>query len=254
MTGAEPFFAGLSLGALLYAFVAVFAAAVVRGYSGFGLSALIVISLALVVPPIEVVPVAMLLEVVASLGLLRQVWRDVAWPATTVLLVGAAVGTPLGLALLATLSADAMRIVVSSIVLGASLALWFGLRVPGLQHRATIFGTGIFSGTVNGAAAVGGLPVVLYFLSASASAAVVRATLTVYLVFLGVYGLAVGAWNGIVGFEVILRGGFFCLPLVFGVALGNHRFVQTSPESFRRFALLLLMTLSLVGLLRAILV
>ena len=78
--------------------------------------------------------------------------------------------------------------------------------------------------------------------------------MTVYLVFLGICGLAVGAWNGIVGFEVILRGAFFCLPLVVGVALGNHRFVRTSPDSFRRFALLLLMTLSIIGLLRAILV
>jgi len=73
------------------------------------------------------------------------------------------------------------------------------------------------------------------------------------VLFLGACGLAVGAWNGIVGFEVILRGAFFCLPLVFGVALGNHRFLSTSPESFRRFALLLLMTLSMIGLIRAIL-
>ncbi len=252
MIAGEAYFAGLSLGALVYAAAAVFVAAVVRGYSGFGLSALIVTSVALVVPPIEVVPVAMLLEVIASLGLIRRVWRDVAWPATGVLLAGAALGTPLGLALLAALPADLMRVVISLLVLCASLALWSGLRVRGIEGRGAILGTGLVSGMASGAAAVGGLPIVLYFLSASAGAAVVRATLIVYLIFLGVYGLAVAAWNGIVGPEVLLRGAFFALPLVFGVALGNHRFVTTSPESFRRFALLLLIVLSLLGVLRAL--
>ena len=65
MTG-EAYFAGLSLGAIVYCAAAVFIAALVRGYSGFGLSALIVTSLALVIPPAEVVPLAMLLEVLAS--------------------------------------------------------------------------------------------------------------------------------------------------------------------------------------------
>ena len=252
VTGAEPYFAGLSLPDLTYALAAVFLAALVRGYSGFGLSALIVTSLALVVPPVEVVPLAMFLEVAASIGMIRHVWRDVAWPATGVLLAGACAGTPLGLLLLAALPADAMRVVISLLVLGASLALWFGLRFHALLGRGAVLGTGVVSGLVNGSAAVGGLPLVLYFLSVSARAAVVRATLIVYLLFLGGFGLAVAACNGLVTIEVLLRGAILCLPLAFGVALGSNRFLRTSPESFRRFALLLLMAMSLFGLLRAL--
>jgi uncharacterized membrane protein YfcA len=251
MTGAEPYFAGLSLAALTYALAAVFLAALVRGYSGFGLSALIVTSLALVVPPVEVVPLVMLLEVAASIGMIRRVWRDVAWPATGVLLAGACAGTPLGVLLLTALPADAMRVVISLLVLGASLALWFGLRFHALLGRGAVLGTGLVSGLANGSAAVGGLPLVLYFLSVSAGAAVVRATLIVYLLFLSGFGFGVAAWNGLVTFEVLLRGAIFCLPLAFGIALGSNRFLRSSPESFRRFALVLLMALSLLGLLRA---
>ena len=141
---------------------------------------------------------------------------------------------------------------VAAVALGASLALWLGLRVRQLHGRGVTLGTGLISGAVNGAAAVGGLPVVLYFLSASAPAKVVRATLMVYLVFLGCYGLAVASWQGLVNADAVLRGAVFCLPLVFGVALGNHRFLNTSPESFRRFALLLLSALALLGLARAL--
>jgi uncharacterized membrane protein YfcA len=251
MTDPGVYLAGLSIWALAYALAAVFLAALVRGYSGFGLSALIVTSLTLVVPPAEVVPVAMFLEVAASAGMVRLVWRDVNWPATRLLLATACLGTPLGVLLLTALSADVMRVVISLIVLGTSLALWFGLRVRALPGRGTILGTGLVSGVANGSAAVGGLPLVLYFLSVSANARSLRATMMIYLMFLSGFGLAVAAWSGLVTFEVLLRGAILCLPLAFGLALGHRRFLRASPDSFRRFALGLLVVLSLLGLLRA---
>lgn len=251
MTGPEPYFAGLSLAALASGFVAVFLAGLVRGYSGFGLSAVVVTGLALFVPPVEVVPLAMFLEVFVSFCLFRQVWRDVAWPATGVLLAGACAGTPLGILLLVALPADGMRAVISLLVLGASLALWFGLRFRALLGRGAVLGTGLVSGLANGSTAVGGLPLVLYFLSVSADAAVVRATLMVYLLFLSGFGFAIAAWNGLVNLELVLRSAAFLPPLAIGITLGSNRFLQTSPESFRRFALVLLVILSLLGLLRA---
>ncbi len=251
MTGAEAYFAGLSLGSLAYALAVVFLAALVRGYSGFGLSALIVTALALVLPPAEVVPMALLLEIAASIGMTRQVWHSVAWRETGVLLFGACLGMPLGLALLAALPANVTRVVISLLILGASLALWYGLRFRGPSGRGPIFGTGVVAGLANGLAAMGGLPLVLYFLSQSTNPAVARATLIIFQMFLGIYGSGVAAVNGLVSFEILLRAGLFCVPLAFGIALGNRRFLGASPETFRRFALVLLVILSLAGLLRA---
>ena len=54
-----------------------------------------------------------------------------------------------------------------------------------------------------------------------------------------------------IGFYRVDIISIFCLPLVFGIALGSNRFLRTSPQSFRRFALLLLMALAILGLLRA---
>ena len=249
---AEATFAGLSLGAVVFSCTAIFFAALVRGYSGFGLSALMVTSLALVIPPVEVVPMAMALEVVASVTMLHRVWRDVSWRRTGLLLIAAAIGTPFGLWLLTTLSADVMRVVISLIVLCACLGIWFGLKFRGLESRGAVAGTGLISGVAQGAAAVGGLPLVLYFLSVSAPAVVIRATLIVYLLFVGAFSFAVAGYNGLVTPEMVLRGALLTLPLVIGNALGNHRFVTASPESFRRFALVLLMILALLGLLRSL--
>jgi uncharacterized membrane protein YfcA len=244
--------AGLDGGTLGYAVLVVFVAAVVRGYSGFGASAIMVTGLGLVIPPVEVVPIALLLEIAASLGLLRQVWGSVAWPMVGWLSAGAVTGMPIGMAFLARLPADPMRVVISVLVLGASLLLWFGYRLRSLPRGGHILGTGIASGLANGIAAVGGLPVVLFLLSTATGAAVSRATLVVYLMLGDIYGTGVAAANGLVTGDVAMRAVLFCVPLLAGVAVGNRQFLKTSPDSFRRFSLLLLMALASLGLVRGL--
>ncbi len=164
MHSSEQVFAGLDAATLAYALVVIFIAAAVRGYSGFGASALIVTSLTLVLPPAEVVPISLLLEIAASLGLLAQVWKDVPWRTMAWLLIGAALGMPAGFALLAALPADVMRVVISLLVLLACALIWRGARLSTQPGARAILGTGVVSGIANGTAAVGGLPVVLFFL------------------------------------------------------------------------------------------
>ena len=251
MDSAGQIFAGLDAPTLAYALLVIFAAAVVRGYSGFGFSALIVTSLTLVLPPVAVVPIALLLEIAASLSVLRQVWSDIAWRNIAWLLAGAALGMPAGFALLAALSADTMRVVISALVLLACLLLWRGARFASRPGAPTVLGTGLVSGVANGTAAVGGLPVVLFFLSTAAGMATSRATIIAYLMVGDIYGTGVAWINGLVTQEVLLRTALFCLPLFLGVWLGNRHFLATSPESFRRFTLILLVFLATAGLARA---
>ena len=248
-----PAIAGLSAWELAYAAAVVFAAALIRGYSGFGLSAIVVTSLTLVLPPAEAVPVGILLEIVASLGVLPQVWREAAWPTMGLLLLGACLGTPLGVFLLTDLPVDVMRAAIASIVLCASLLLLWGARWRIGTDTVPTLGTGVVSGVANGAAAVGGLPVVLFFLSTDSAAATARATVIVYLMILGLYGSAALAIGGLLTLETLTRTALLCVPLFLGVAFGHRHFLRTSPDSFRRFALLLLIGLSSAGLLRAVL-
>ena len=251
MDSAQPIFAGLDVATLAYALVVIFVAAVVRGYSGFGASALIVTSLTLVLPPVEVVPISLLLEIAASLGLLAQVWKDVPWRSMAWLLIGAALGMPAGFALLAALPADVMRVVISLLVLLACALIWRGAQASSRPRGPAILGTGVVSGIANGTAAVGGLPVVLFFLYSAAAIATARATLIVYLMIADIYGTGVAWINDLVTQEVLLRTALFCIPLFLGVWLGNRHFLTTSPESFRRFTLILLVFLATAGLLRA---
>jgi uncharacterized membrane protein YfcA len=240
---------GMDALTLAYVLAIVFVAAFVRGYSGFGASAIFVTGTATVLPPSEVVPITLFLEVAASLGLLAQVWRDVAWRATAWILVGAALGMPFGFWLLANLPADVMRAAIAILVLSASIALWFGYSFKGRAGRGH---TLVVSGVANGVAGVGGLPVVLFLLSTAAGAAMSRATLIVYLMVIDVYGAGVAWANGLMSLEVLLRTALFCIPLSLGVWAGHRHFVKTTPDSFRRMTLILLMVLASAGLVRAL--
>lgn len=250
MDAGQDLLLGMNTVTLVYVLAIVFVAGAVRGYSGFGSSAIFVTGVAPVLPPSEIVPITLFLEILASVGLLGQVWRDVAWRTSAWIMLGAALGMPFGFWLLANLPADIMRAVIAVLVLSASLALWFGYSFKGQAGRGHTLGTGVVSGVANGIAGVGGLPVVLFLLSTATGATMSRATMIVYLMVIDVYGAGVAWANGLMSVEVLQRTALLCIPLFLGVWVGHRHFVKTTPESFRRMTLVLLMLMASAGLLR----
>ncbi len=237
---------------LAAAVLVVFGAALVRGYSGFGFSMLVVISLSLLRPPAEVVPMVVLLEVAASLRLLPAVWGDVDWRSLRWLLAGAAAATPIGVAVLASVPPDLMRVAVSVFVAVAVALLWRGFRLRRLPGGMATFTTGLVAGLFNGSAAIGGPPVILFYFSSPAGVAVSRASLIAYFLGTDLIAAGVAAAYGLISRALLLRTALLVLPLIAGVATGHRHFVRTNPESFRRFVLALLLALAVAGMLRAV--
>lgn len=236
---------------LSYVLFVVLVAAVVRGYTGFGLSALVVSGASLVLEPSKIVPIAVLLEVAASIHMLPMVWKNIDWRTLGWVSLGMVVATPIGVHLLASLPVAPMRVIISILVLIATFLMWRGYGHRGHPSKAMKAGTGMISGLMNGAAALGGLPVVIFLLSTLVGAAVSRAILVAYLFGTGVVTTLISGTRGLITNEVLVLTGLCLIPLFVGVTLGNLQFVRAQPESFRRFALLLLVVLSLLGLIRA---
>lgn len=245
---------GLSPGMLLYALLAIGVAAIIRGYSGFGFSALMVTSLSLILPPAEVVPTAFLLEVAASIHMLPLVWRSIDWKMLNWLVLGILAGTPAGLIFLAEVPQDPMRFTISGLVLVACFLLWKDVRIRSEGGWSRFLAVGCFSGLVNGAAGIGGLPVVLFLLSSSIGAEVFRASIVAFLFFSGIYATIISGNQNLLSSELLVRTTLFLIPLAVGVTLGHRRFVKASPESFRKFAIGLLIFLSIAVIVRVILV
>jgi len=234
-----------------YAAAAVLLAGVVRGFTGFGMSAVIVLTLSMVLPPAEVVPMALAMEIAASAHMLPAAWRDVDWTYARGLLAGSAVGIPMGVALLVYVPADPMRVILSVFVVGMSALLIGGFRFRGRPDTRWGYSVGLFAGVANGAASFGGQPTALFLLSTPIKAAAARATLVFLAIVTSAYGAVMALLGGLLGPAVLARGALLLVPMAVGIGLGSRRFAGSRPETYRRAALGLLIALAGIGLLRA---
>jgi hypothetical protein len=245
-----PFDLGL-WGAVWMGF-AILISAFVRGYSGFGFSALVIASSGLVTNPLHFVAVVMLCEVVMSVQAWKHVGPDVDWRRVILLSLGAAVGLPLGLWALTSISADAARAVISGYVLLMCVVLLIGWKLKHEVGTAGNFAAGVVSGLAN-APGMGGLPVAAFFAAQAMNASVFRATLVAYFPILDVYSAPMYWLNGMVTWDT-LWASLMTLPLVFlGNWLGSRHFLNTDPQDFRKFAIGLLAFLATLGLLKSVL-
>lgn len=194
-----------------------------------------------------------MLEVAASIGMLPHVWRHVDWRITGWLCAGTIVGAPIGIYLLVNIPEAILRVAISLMILLASVALLRGLSFRGRGSASSILCTGVASGSVNGVGAIGGLPVILFFLASSATAAVTRGSIVVFFLLNDVYATLVNLTAGLVTKDTVARLGVFLIPLALGVMIGNRQFLVKSPESFKTLALWLLIVLAVAGLLRTLL-
>jgi uncharacterized protein len=127
MAGSGPAL-GLEFWQVAYLGLCILGAAWVRGYSGFGFSALVITSAALVTDPVPWVATLLMCEILLSLGQLRAVRAEADWRRVAGMLVGAAVIMPFSFALMAGLGEDRARIAISGTVLAMCLAMAHGWK------------------------------------------------------------------------------------------------------------------------------
>ena len=241
----------MGVGAAVFMAAAVVISAFVRGYSGFGFSAMVITASSLVTNPLNFVTVVMLCEVLMTVQAWRGVGPDVDWRRVWLLLAGAAVGMPLGLWALTSIPEDAARAVISGYVLIMCLVLLAGWQLQREVRGPGNFLAGVVSGLAN-APGMGGLPVAAFFAAQSMPATVFRATLVAYFPLLDIYSAPLYFYHGMITWDT-LWASLMTLPMVFlGNWAGGRHFLNTDPQDFRKFAIGLLAVLATMGLLKAV--
>ena len=155
----------------------IFTAAIVRGFNGFGFSAISVSGLSFILPPIEIVPIILLLEVFVSIFMIPYIWNKIDWKFVIQILIGIIIGSPIGLLLLKYLSPQITHLIICLVVIFFSLLLMRGYVNLKINNLFSKIATGIISGVVNGFSTLGGLPVALFLLVTSIQPAVIRGSL-----------------------------------------------------------------------------
>lgn len=235
-------------------------AGVVRGFAGFGFSALTVAGISLFAAPAAVVPAVMVLEILASISIWRSAVHDLDMAWLKSLLIGNALLVPVGVYLLAHLDPVVLRLVVGGVLFLTAVGLRLGDGTPLRTSPGVQAGTGALSGFLSGVAASGGVAAALLMAACHVPARAMRGTIIIFLVFAACYTLlwatvfSQSAGSGVDVFSVeTLRWILVLGPgMLLGMRLGRKAFVQSNPESFRRLVLNLLIVISGLSAARAL--
>lgn len=229
-----------------------FGAGMIRGFSGFALSALVMAAAVSILPPIELIPMLWWLEMSASLVLVRRGWADADLNLTKGLVLGALIGWPMGLALTVFLPVETSKIIALCLILALAISLLAKINLPFLATRSGLYGTGAMAGIASGLAHVGGMVVAFYVLAAQKPARVMRASLVLYLFIGSMLSMFTLLAFGVMDWQGAYRGLVFAVPTVLGTLLGQALFSDRLAPYYRPFCLILLISIALIGLGRAV--
>ena len=230
---------------LLYAALSVFAAGLIRGFSGFGSALINAPVLSLIWGPTIGVPVAALIEVAPAIQLTPKAIKIANWKTVWAFSIPALILLPAGTFILVSVPADDMRRAIGAIVLVVALILWSGWRYRGPRGVVPSMCVGLVGGSLAGATGVAGPPVILYLMSSEDSPAQTRANLIAYftLILFGI--VATFSLKGLVSLNTLWLAAAMLIPFIAGTAIGTRMFPLASERVFRNIALTTLTVSSL---------
>ncbi len=180
-------------------------ASIVRGFNGFGFSAISVSGLSFILPAIEIVPIILLLEVFVSIFMIPYIWNKIDWKFVVQILIGITIGSPIGLYLLKYLSPQITHLIICLVVIFFSLLLMKGYINLKINNLVSKVATGTISGIVNGFSTLGGLPVALFLLITSIQPAIIRGSLAALFFLTDIYAFILSFFGGIIDMTTIFR-------------------------------------------------
>ncbi len=227
-----------------------FFAGMVRGFSGFALSACVMASGALILPPVQLIAICFFLELTASLLMMRGGWKDANRKVAIALAIGSTVGVPFGLLLTTNVEVATSQLFALALIAVLAVMQLARVRFEFLATTAGLYGSGFMAGVATGIASVGGMVVALYVLARQAPAREMRGSLVLFL-FIGSCTTAMSLLLfGVMDNQAIVRGLIFAIPAALGVVAGKLLFRPAWEPYYKPFCLCLLVGLAIWGILR----
>lgn len=224
---------------------AVLAATVLQQVSGFGFALLAVPMLSVLVGPRDAVAVVMAAGFFSS-GIMAVGLRDrLDRPVLGRLLLGAAVGLPIGVIGLRELDEDVLRVALAVVVLAMVGVLARGFSLRSSSPRLEV-GAGLASGLLNGSLGTGGPPVIVVLHAAETEQHAFRATTSTFFAVCDVVAIPLIVWSGAARSSAWLLALASIPSVLVGNEVGRRLAVRLDQAQFRRLALVLLTATAVV--------
>lgn len=226
----------------------VFITGIVRGFSGFGSGMIIGPSTAAFFGPQMALVMITIMDAIPTITLVWAARRDVNWKELIPVIIGYAILAPLGIWLLVTGDATALRWFISISILVAVSILWSGWKYTGPRTNPVSFSFGGLGGFMGAAAALPGPAVLVYWLAGTAKAITVRANMIYYLFLTDLIVIVGYIFADLYTTEGVVRG-LLCVPGYFiGIQIGSKFFSGASDATYRRVAFIMILIAAITSL------
>lgn len=240
--------AALATQGLVWLVLAVFVAGLVRGFAGFGSAMIIMPVASSVLSPVEAVVFLIAAELIGPLPNARAAWREGVPRDVGLLVLGAAMALPLGVAALSVMDATVFGWVVSACVFSLLALMVSGWRLRGgLTRRLTVC-AGALGGFMTGFAGLPGPPVIMLYMASTLPVAVIRANFLLYLVALDLMLFGVLWALGMMNWHIAFLGLLVGVPNLIANSVGARLFDPSAERIFRNVAYIVIAVSATLGL------
>jgi uncharacterized protein len=222
-------------------------AGVIRGFTGFGGGATMVLVLTQFFDPTSVIARMVLVDLVANVRLLPTTWREIDWRAGGTMTLVSCLAIPLGIGLLLIADPMIMKKSIAVVVAISALALLTGYRFKAAPTMPALIVVGVIAGVIMGATYIA-VMFMIFIYSLPGPAAVTRANGILWGFATTVAMIPLFVISGDLGWDDVWRAGLIGLLYLGSVWFGAHYFRRTQEALFRRIVLIFLLVLSVIGI------
>jgi uncharacterized protein len=179
---------------------------------------------------------------ISRVGMIYATRQEGNYSAIWLIFAASSLGALPGAYLMTLISNEALKILIGTVLLLASVAIWLNYSVPVRHPRFTESVVGFISGFLATTTSINGPPVVLYYLNSKVdeNKAVFRANLTRYFLLVNVTAIGLSYYYGTLNLGNLWVNTLLAVPaLVIGGWLGSKMFCRIDANTFRRVSLVM---------------
>ncbi|MHB8146263.1 MAG: sulfite exporter TauE/SafE family protein [Vulcanimicrobiaceae bacterium] len=205
-----------------------------QGLTGFGFALVFTPLASLLLPVQEVVLSAVIIGGIMGVVVVLETLRWFPWRRSGPLVLSAAVGAPIGVAMLAVIDASALRVVIAITALSLAAAFVIVRPAPFRREAATLTVAGVLGGFLNGCTSMGGPPAALAIANQRWGVIESRGALAMFNLVSFAVGLVFARLFGILHGGSWLMAGILTTPAVVGTVAGALSARRIAPDRFRK--------------------
>ena len=237
---------------MIIVFSVIFIAGCVQGMTSFGFSLLSLPILSMIIDIKVIVPMLVIFSLIMNSIILYKIRKHMKLKDIYLLIIVAALATPLGAKLLINVDKEVLQVFVGILVTLSAILLHYGYKINIKNEKLAHIPLGFMSGLLNGSVSLSGPPVILFLTNQGVDKQVFRATLTAFFWILNVITIVTFYFNNLITGEVVQMTSITVPALVAGVLLGVYFGNKVKDQIFKKITTIMIISMGMLSIITAI--